>query len=215
MALLNTHFRRHSTVAHAAWHDLLRSLQDEAVSDLRGTPTRVERNGRAYWYDSYRIGSDVRKAYVGEDSEELRARFARVAKLRTRRDEMRRERARLIRILRAEGFMGVDAATGSLLAALAGAGLFRLGGTLVGTHAFRLYEGVLGVRYAFEKAAQTSAADIASFERLSLALGDTVSEPLQAVLRDFAFEPVPTLAPGPAWRWRQTCAATSRTALAR
>src|SRR3954447_16995848 len=99
MALLNTHFRRHSTVAHAAWHDLLRSLQDEAVGDLRGTPTRVERNGRVYWYDSYRIGSDVRKAYVGEDSEELRARFARVAELRTRRDETRRERARLIRIL--------------------------------------------------------------------------------------------------------------------
>ena len=143
MALLNTQFRRHSTVAHAAWHDLLRSLQDEAVSDLRGTPTRVERNGRVYWYDSYRIGSDVRKAYVGEDSEELRARFARVAELRTRRDETRRERARLIRILRAEGFMGVDAAMGSLLAALAGAGVFRLGGTLVGTHAFRLYEGVL------------------------------------------------------------------------
>ncbi|MFC5556261.1 nucleotidyltransferase family protein [Methylobacterium iners] len=100
--------------------------------------------------------------------------------------------------------MGVDAATGSLLAALASAGVFRLGGTLVGTHAFRLYEGVLGVRYAFDQAAQTNDVDIASFERLSLALGDTVSEPLQSVLRDFAFEPVPTLDPGLAWRWRQT-----------
>jgi hypothetical protein len=124
--------------------------------------------------------------------------------LREHREEKRRARARLIRILRAEGFMGVDAATGSLLAALAGAGVFRLGGTLVGTHAFRLYEGVLGVRYAFDQTAQTGDVDIAAFERLSLALGDTVSQPLQTVLRDFAFEPVPTLNPEQVWRWRQT-----------
>jgi hypothetical protein len=197
-------FQRHSPIAHAAWHDLLQSLGDEAVSDLRGTPTRLERNGRAYWYDSYRVGSDVRKAYIGEDGDDLRERLARMAELREGRDERRRARARLIRILRAEGFMGVDPATGSLLAALAGAGVFRLGGTLVGTHAFRLYEGVLGVRYVFDQAAQTNDLDIASFERLSLALGDTVSEPLQAVLKDFAFEPVPTLDRGEAWRWRQT-----------
>lgn len=197
-------FQRHSPIAHAAWHDLLRSLQDDAVSDLRGTPTRVARDGRVYWYDSYRVGSDVRKAYIGEDSEGLRARLARRAALRAGRDAARRARARLIRILRAEGFMGVDAATGSLLSALAQAGVFRLGGTLVGTHAFRLYEGVLGVRYAFDLAAQTRDVDIASFERLSLALGETVSEPLQAVLKDFSFDPVPSLEPGRAWRWRQS-----------
>ena len=46
----------HSPLVHAAYHDLLRSLLDEAVSAIRGTPTRVERNGRVYWYDSYRIG---------------------------------------------------------------------------------------------------------------------------------------------------------------
>lgn len=197
-------FQHHSTIAHAAWHDLLRSLQDDAVTDLRGSPTRVARNGKTYWYDSYRVGSDVRKSYIGEDSEALRARLVRAAELRETREDQRRERARLIRILRAEGFMGVDAATGSLLAALASAGVFRVGGTLVGTQAFRLYEGVLGVRYAFDQAAQTNDIDIASFERLSLAVEDTVSEPLQAVLRDFAFEPAPTLEPGRVWRWRQT-----------
>lgn len=37
--------------------------------------------------------------------------------------------------------MGVDTATGSLLAAMAGVGVFRLGGTIVGPHVFRLYEG--------------------------------------------------------------------------
>ena len=195
---------RHSPIAHSAYHDLLSSLRDEVVAEIRGTPTRVERKGRVYWYDTYRVGSDVKKAYIGEDSDALRARLQRIETLRQDSESRRRNRARLIRLLRAEGFLGVDAATGSLLNALASAGVFRLGGTVVGTHAFRLYEGELGVRFAFDQTAQTGDIDIASFERLSIALDDTVSQPLENVLRDFSFEPVPSLDPGKVWRWKQT-----------
>ncbi|MET3355535.1 UNVERIFIED_ORG: hypothetical protein ABID33_003457 [Xanthobacter viscosus] len=195
---------RHSTIAHAAYLDLIRSLEDEAVSDIRGTPTRVQRGARTYWYDTYRVGSDVMKKYIGEDSDELRARLNRLSELRRDADERRKQRSRLIRILRAERFMTVDPGTGSLLASMESAGVFRLGGTIVGTHAFRLYEGELGVTYGFEDAAMTDDLDIASFERLSLALADTVSPTLQQVLSDFSFEPVPTLEPEKVWRWRQT-----------
>ena len=195
---------RHSATAHSAYHDLRRSLQDEAISSIRGTPTRVERKGKVYWYDSYRIGTDVRKTYIGEDTPELNARLERLKILRSETDERRKHRARLIRILRAEGFQGVDAGTGSLLSALAGAGAFRLGGTVVGTHAFRLYEGVLGVRYKFDQLAQTGDIDIASFEQLSLALDDVVAPPLQEVLADFSFAPVPSLDGNKVWRWRQS-----------
>lgn len=197
-------FKRHSPIAHSAYHDLLRSLREEAVSDLRGTPTKVERNGRAYWYDTYRVGSDVKKTYIGEDSPDLRDRMARAADRSEEREERRKHRARLIRILRAEGFLGVEAATGSLLGAMATAGVFRLGGTIVGTQAFRLYEGDLGVRFSFDAAAQTGDIDIASFERLSVALEDTVSEPLQQVLGDFSFAPMPALDHLKTWRWKQT-----------
>lgn len=196
--------QRHSPVAHAAYHDLLGSLRDEAVAEIRGTPTRVERKGRVYWYDSYRVGSEVKKSYIGEDSEDLRARMQRVEALREDRDVRRRNRSRMIRYLRAEGFLGVDAATGSLLNAMASAGVFRLGGTIVGTQAFRLYEGELGVRFAFDQTAQTLDIDIASFERLSIALGDEVSKPLEKVLEDFAFESAPSLDRGKTWRWKQT-----------
>ncbi len=197
-------FQRHSPIAHAAYHDLLRSLREEALSDVRGTPTRTERNGRVYWYDTYRVGSEVKKTYIGEDSADLRDRMARAVDIRAERDERRKHRARLIRVLRAEGFLGVDAATGSLLGALATAGVFRLGGTIVGTQAFRLYEGELGVRFSFDATAQTGDIDIASFERLSLALNDTVSEPLQKVFGDFDFAPVPMLDHRKTWRWKQT-----------
>ena len=192
----------HSPLAHAAYHDLLRSLLDEAVSAVRGTPTRVERNGRTYWYDSYRVGSEVKKSYIGEDSEALRQRLDQVPALREQIAAAQANRTRLIRILRAEGFLGVDAGTGSLLAAMARAGVFRLGGTLVGTVAFRLYEGELGVRYGLDQAAQTNDIDIASFERLSLALDDVVEEVLPRLLAGFSFAPV--LDERRTWRWKQS-----------
>ena len=195
---------RHSPTAHAAYHDLLRLLLDDRTSDLRGTPTRVERNGRVYWYDSFRIGTDVRKTYIGEDTPDLLARIARHRDLKVEAESRAAERTRLVRILRAERLMSHDAATGSLLAAMATAGVFRLGGTVVGTHAFRLYEGELGLRYRFDDLAQTGDLDIVSLERLSLVLDDQADPPVEQVLADFAFEPVPTLDPGPAWRWRQS-----------
>lgn len=195
---------RHSPLAHAAYHDLLRTLLDDRASELRGTPTKITRGARSYWYDSYRVGTEVRKTYVGEDSPELRARIDRHRILRAEAEGRGRERARLVRILRAEGLMGLDATTGGLLAAMAGAGVFRLGGTIVGTHAFRLYEGELGLRYRLDDTAQTGDLDIASFERLSLALDDHAEPSVQRVLSDFAFDPVPALDNAPAWRWRQS-----------
>jgi hypothetical protein len=194
----------HSLIAHSAYIDLRRSLQDEAVSQLRGNPVRSERNGRAYWYDTYRVGTSVCKTYIGEDSEELRARLARAAEIRERAQQRQKDRSRLVRLLRAEGLTGVDAATGSLLSAMAAAGVFSLGGTLVGTIAFRLYEGELGVRLTADAAAETQDLDIASFERLSLALADTETAGLETRLGDLQFEAVPSIEPGKSWRWKQT-----------
>lgn len=195
---------RHSLTAHAAYHDLMRLMLDDRTSDIRGTPTRVVRGGKVYWYDTFRVGSDVRKAYIGEETPDLLTRLNRHRDLRSASEARAEERARLVRILRAERFMGLDAASGSLLAAMATAGVFRLGGTVVGTHAFRLYEGELGLRYRFDDLAQTGDLDIASFERLSLALDDQAEPTVAKVLSDFAFDPVLTLDLDPAWRWRQS-----------
>ena len=195
---------RHSPSAHTAYHDLLRSLKDEAISMLRGTPEKVSRKNRAYWYDTYRIGSEVKKAYIGEDTPELSARIAGLQTLRTQTAERKKNRTRLVRILREEGLTSVDSGTGSLLSAMENAGVFRLGGTLVGTHAFRLYEGELGIRLGRDEAAMTDDVDIASFEQLSLALKDRVSPDLQQVLTDFRFEAIPSLDARKVWRWKQT-----------
>lgn len=79
---------------------------------------------------------------------------------------------RLARTLRAEGFITTDRNTGSILLAFSQAGVFRLGGSLVGTSAYGLYQGELGVCMDYEELAQTGDIDLTSFERLSVALED-------------------------------------------
>ncbi|HEX8402679.1 MAG TPA: GSU2403 family nucleotidyltransferase fold protein [Allosphingosinicella sp.] len=200
--------RYHSPTAQAAYHDLLSLLLDEAVSEIRGSPILKERDGKGYWYDHYRLGNAVKDRYLGEDTSALRTRIEQHQRLKQEAAGRKSERSRLVRLLRSERFLGMDAATGSLVAALAKTGVFRLGGTMVGTNAFRLYEGELGLRLGFDQTAMTNDIDIASFERLSLALEDTVEPDLRAVFGDLNFAPVPSLERGRAWRWRQSDSAT-------
>ena len=197
-------YQRHSPTALAAYHDLVALLMDEAVSEIRGTPAMRKRGGRQYWYDRYRVGAEIKERYLGEDTDALRLRLNDHKRLEEQRDARRKERTRLVRLLRSERFTGMDGATGSLIAALARAGTFRLGGVLVGTNAFRVYEGELGLRLTLDQAAMTNDIDIASFEKLSLALGEEVLPSINTVLADFEFDPVPSLHTGQIWRWRQS-----------
>jgi hypothetical protein len=200
--------RYHSMTAQTAYHDLLSLLLDETVSEIRGSPTLKEQGGRGYWYDHYRLGRSVKDRYLGEDTPELRARIERHQQQKAQAAERKAERTRLVRLLRSERFLGMNASMGSLVSALARTGLFRLGGTMVGTSAFRLYEGELGLRLGLDQAATTNDIDIASFEKLSLALDDAVEPDLGRVFADFNFAPVPSLDRGRVWRWRQSDGAT-------
>lgn len=198
----------HSATAHAAYHDLLRLLQDDSVAGIIGNPHKVVRNGRGYWYDMFRLGTSVQNRYLGEDTPEMAARIARHRELATAAEARATERARLVRLLRGEGVSTMDRATGALLAAMERAGVFRLGGTIVGTIAFRLFEGELGIRYGTDTLAQTGDIDIASFERLSLALEDVVETTLNETFRALDFDPLPSLDGPSVWRWRQSSSGT-------
>ncbi|MBF9034234.1 hypothetical protein HKCCE2091_08270 [Rhodobacterales bacterium HKCCE2091] len=196
-----------SMTAQAAWQDLLRMLKDSEVAGIQGTPRLKSLGGRqkSYWFDTFRLGDKMIDHYIGEDTEDLRERLENLAGLKEAAKASEPERARLVRLLRAEGLLTPDAATGQIFAALARAGAFRLGGTVVGTQAFRHYEGLLGVRLGTDRAAVTEDIDIASFEQLSVALnaaGDGAE--LAPVFRDFDFAPVPSLDRGHVWQWKQT-----------
>lgn len=192
-----------SRAAQVAYQDLLRLHLDETASELIGTIEERHRGGRSYLYDRFRIGSEMKSRYLGEGSEALRARLAKAAELKAGAAGRRQAMSRLTRILRAEGLIGTDRETGSLLLAFARAGLFRLGGTLIGTAAYALYQGELGVRFDTDELAQTGDIDFASFERLSVALGDQVEEAPGEILPALKFDPVPGIGDHQVWKWRQ------------
>lgn len=194
----------HSQIGNAAYIDLLRSLRDSQAVELIGTPIFQTRGGRGYVYDEYRVGKDKKRRYIGEDTPELREMLDRAGELKAREKERQAERTRLVRVLRAESYAGVDGGTGALLANLARIGVFRLGGTVVGTIAFLLYEGVLGIRLAADGLARTDDLDIASFRKLSLMLDDRVTEPIADALADLSFAPVPGMDADKVWKWSQT-----------
>lgn len=192
-----------SSIAMSAYTDLVRLLRDDAVSGTEGKPTLKRRGDKAYWYAARRVGAEMRFFYMGEDSDETRTRIERIAALHATSKERQAERSRLVRLLRAEGMTPTDRATGSILSAMADAGTFRLGGTIVGTNAFRLYEGELGIRLPLGGMANTGDIDIAQFEKLSVALQDQVEPGLVETFSTLKFEPLPDLDPGRTWRWAQ------------
>lgn len=191
------------SIATSAYTDLVRLLKDDAAVAVTGTPTLKRRGNKAYWYLTRRVGTGMRFFYVGEESDELRARMASLDTLRAKAKDRQSERARLVRLLRAEGLTPTDRATGSILSAMADAGTFRLGGTLVGTNAFRLYEGELGLRLPLGGMANTNDIDIAQFGKLSVALQDQVDPTLAETFSALKFDPLPGVQPGQTWRWAQ------------
>lgn len=197
----------HSLIGHTAYADLLASLLDGQASELRGSIERKERNGRVYIYDRFRAGTKIISKYIGEGTPELEARLVVAEALRGQSEARRATQTRLARLLRAEGYQGLDTATGSLVTALSRIGVFRLGGTIIGTIAFRFYEGELGARPGTALLAQTGDLDIASFERLSLALG-TVTESVDHVLGGLSFAALPSLDNRRVWRWKDASTET-------
>ena len=194
----------HSPLAHAVYQDLLGSLGNGQVAPLHGSPALEVRSGRKYWYDSYRVGDQVRKRYIGEDTPDLAERMALHREDVRRKKEGASHRARLVRLLRAEGFLPTGGGTGAILNALAKTGVFRTGGTIVGTCAFRLYEGELGLRFGSDPAAGTEDGDMVRLDRLSLALDDGVDASLPESFGDLEFAPVPGMDGAAVWRWKQT-----------
>lgn len=196
--------KSHSRPAVVAYQDLLRLHLDERAARLIGTIEERKRNGRIYLYEKFRIGTEMVSRYLGEDKPELRSRLARAEELKAEAEERRKRMTRLARTLRAEGFIATDRDTGSLLLAFSRTGVFRLGGTLVGTSAYSLYQGDLGIRMDYEELAQTGDVDFASFERLSVALEDKVDESPHDILTSLKFDPVPGVNDRQVWKWRQS-----------
>ena len=193
--------RRLPLTAQTAYSDLLARLQEDAVLELGGTPVLRERGNRKYWYSVQRLAGRAVEHYLGPDTPEVRERVDRVRRANEDSRERRSQRARLARMCRAGGLPAADAQTGKVLLALSKAGVFRLRGVLVGTHAFRCYPALLGVEIP-EARAVTEDIDIAAYRSVSVALDDRLDPSLgEALNRIGPFVARPGLHREPtAWR---------------
>ena len=177
---------------HTTYQDLLEAHLRRSITAIRGKPFVKELSGGRYWYARQRIGSKVVDRYIGPDTEKLRSKIEAAKAAAGDAKQIERHCGILVAQLRSAGLPTADRQTGSILNAMARTGVFRLGGTLVGTHAFRLYSAELG--HALSGAlAVTQDIDVAAFENLKLAIQDQVDPSLAETFRDLALAPAPNL----------------------
>ena len=162
--------------------DLLARLQEDAVLELGGTPVLRERNGRKYWYAVQRLADRAVDRYLGPDTREVRARAERAQEVNEDLRQREKQRSRLAGMCREGGLPRVDVQTGKVLLVLSKAGIFRLRGVIVGTHAFRCYPGLLGVELP-EAHAVTEDIGVAAFPSVSVALDDRLDPALAEALK--------------------------------
>jgi hypothetical protein len=183
--------------AYAELLDQLVALEARrSIGHAPGTFVTKEIKGRTYYYFQYSTpGGTTRQAYVGPRSRELEATVRRFERERTALTADRAQIASLASVLRAGGAVVTDAASARVLGALAEAGIFRLGGLLVGTQAFLVLGNMLGVRWT-GASARTEDIDIAAERLLEVAIPELSADMPKALESlGMGFLPAPGLSP--------------------
>ena len=141
----------------------------------KGTFRRKKSKGRFYWQFQWREGSTIKSRYVGPVTD--KAITDRVSRFEQIKSDFKGRRS-LVRSLVAGGLPAPDRLSGDIIEAMGRAGFFRLRGVLVGTLAYQVYAGILGVRLGARQL-MTQDADFAQFWGVSQNVGDVMKPPLE------------------------------------
>lgn len=146
----------------------LRVLElEHTFGHLAGGFGRKLVQGKAFWYFRTSEGGQGRSEfYVGPDSESTLRLMANYASQRQEALGVQVDLARVASMLTIGGCMRTDAPSARVISALAAGGLFRLGGVLVGTHAYIALGNLLGFRWVHS--AHTQDLDFAAFRTLEV-----------------------------------------------
>jgi hypothetical protein len=166
-----------------------------AIGHTGGTFVVKTVKGQDYYYYQHTEPGGVVQRYVGRRTPVLDRVVARFEEGRALAAVERQRTERLCAQLRAGGALTTDGPSVRVLAALADAAVFRLGGVLVGTHAFVVLGNLLGARWA-SAGLRTEDVDIASERSLAIAV-PAVRTDVPKVLEslEMGFLPVPGLSP--------------------
>lgn len=146
-----------------------------------------------HWYLQLTIGSRKTQHYLGPDSAALKQLVEKEKNLWKNATPDRQEREKLVSMLVAGGAHTVGAAEARLFEILERAGVFLVGGVLVGSHAFALYGNMLGVQWQSEIIC-THDIDIAGENHIAVGLINKPVDLKQALLdADMGFVEVPAL----------------------
>jgi hypothetical protein len=184
-----------SRLDQIAFADLVERSHDVQFSDQfgeKGSFIKLPRRGREYWYhrklEPQEDGQQKLKAqYVGPvDDIEITRRVENAQVMKA--DYVARRK--LASQLRRSGLPSPSKTEGEVIDRLAKNGLFRLRATLIGSHAFQAYGGLLGVKLN-EALYLTEDVDIAQFHSISVLIDDTIGD-FGAILKevDDTFAPV-------------------------
>lgn len=144
--------------------------------------------GRTYWYFQTSSAEGRKQIYAGPETPEL---VARIQHHREWRNDERDRRSIVSALVRSAYLPRPLPKIGSVIDALAQAGVFRLRGVLVGTAAYQTYSAMLGVRLP-RTLMQTGDVDIAQYGTVSVAVEDTTPPMLEILKKvDPSFRPVP------------------------
>ena len=162
----------------------------DASFPRNGAFTHKTINGRRYWYFQSTANGRRSQRYVGAETPEL---LKQIEHHREARDDERERHFLVSTLIRSFGMPQPVPEIGNIVEALAKAGVFRLGGVLVGTVAYQTYSAMLGSKLPIA-ILQTGDVDIAQFKHISVAVDDRIP-PVLEVLReaDKTFRPVPTI----------------------
>lgn len=196
-------FTRLAESTQTLYAELLEQMiHAEAEAASQGLPVgsfvSKEIKGGTYWYLQRSEGGRKRQEYLGADSPALNAWMTEMREARERSRVDEGDRTRLCGMLAAGGAAVEKPAVAKVLTLLADAGVFRLGGVLVGTQALSIYGNVLGVRFE-QQALRTEDIDVAQERAIGIALAaETAAADVVHALTDskMGFFPVPDLDPG-------------------
>jgi hypothetical protein len=169
-------FQRLPESVQTLYAELLdQAIQAEAETAMAAAPqgSFVSKaiKGGTYWYLQRMEGDRKRQQYLGRESPALLSWIEGVKQVRARLAADEAQRTKLCGMLVAGGASAESAPTLRVLSLLAQAGVFRMGGVLVGTQAFGAYGNMLGVRFE-QQALRTQDVDIAQDRSIGIALSN-------------------------------------------
>lgn len=175
-------------VLYAELVDQLTASENEIHLPVAGSFVSKVVNGGRYWYLQRNQDGARTQTYLGAETPEL---LQQIAEAKGQQTDVKRRR-QLVSMLTAGGAASETASFSAILAVLADSFVFRLGGVLVGTQAFKCYGNMLGVRFQADTL-RTGDIDVAENPRISVGIAREGSldilEQLQRVEPRFAAVP--------------------------